>query len=113
MSAEPIVDGRPVQLSPRVRPTAKGKVVPIYIPVVDQPWWYPAGAVFSWGLKAALFPLNVVVKAAELVMAAVVMAIVATAAGWYFGYIDDRTVVDALMPIGQRLLSMAQGVSGL
>lgn len=79
----------------------------------ETPWVFSAPRILMACIKVALAPLHLVVLLSELVMAALILGVVALAAGWWLGFVTDAQVLDAVRPIGERLLSMVQSLGYL
>lgn len=76
------------------------------------PWWFRAPSVMLACLRLSLFPLELAIRAAEAVMALVVLGILAVAFFWWTGTISDAEIVSWLTPIGDRILTMIEQAAG-
>lgn len=112
---------RPRQPAPPVTPPKRQAESPVAQALVRQsqkvsiraaetarPWYFAAPAVFMGCMKVVFFPIVAAIRAAEFLMAAVVLSIFGAAGGWYLGKITDQQVMDVLQPLGDRLLAMVQ-----
>lgn len=122
MSTEPLSVERPRQVAPpgprrapTPAPSSADRIVRTQNRAATRaaetasPWWFSAPKVLLTCGRVAFLPFTLAVKVAELAMATVILGIVAVGGAWYLGYITDKNVVDALKPVGDRLLAMVQG----
>ena len=74
----------------------------------QSPWYFDVPRVLMACLRLSFAPFALLVKLAELCTSLIVLGIVAIGAAWYLGYITDADVIEAVKPLGDRLLSMVQ-----